>query len=279
MSSLRELSFIALPVVIGMAFILGIHEYSKADTVKNIQRIAARRAVADSTQTARKFTQMEVLVARVAVLAARAAEKAASKRAAEKAAAIAALPGDPTKGKVAFITCMACHGMKGEGVRVFNSPRLASQPPWYLKRQLLKFRAGVRGGHPQDVFGMQMVPMAKLLTREEDVDDVVAYIATLEPDSPVDRGQGDPESGKASFAICATCHGRRAEGIESQKAPGLIGQHAWYMNRQLKNFKSGARGFHKDDIEGKPMVSIAQMLKDDSAIEDLVAYIQSLTWE
>ena len=52
--------------------------------------------------------------------------------------------GDPEKGKMFYGTCVACHGKTGEGGRLFNSPRLATQTTWYLKRQLIKFKEGVR---------------------------------------------------------------------------------------------------------------------------------------
>lgn len=44
-----------------------------------------------------------------------------------------------------------------------------------------------------------------------------------------------------STGKCTTCHGKKAEGMKSQKAPRLAGQHAWYLKEQLVNFKSGAR--------------------------------------
>ena len=188
--------------------------------------------------------------------------------------------GDPEKGKLLYGTCVACHGKDAEGNKMFNSPRLATQLPWYNKRQLLKFREGVRGAHPQDVFGMQMAPMAKLLPDEATTDNVIAYIATLKPQKPVDRGIGDPEKGKALFAVCSACHGPKAQGNPTLKAPKLTGQHAWYLEKQVANFKSGVRGAHAADAEGKLIGPIfSQALADSSAIADVVAYIQSLSEE
>ncbi|MDZ7769176.1 MAG: hypothetical protein U5K38_08875 [Woeseiaceae bacterium] len=50
---------------------------------------------------------------------------------------------------------------------------------WYLKRQLENFQNGVRGGHPEDYYGMQMGFMSRVLQSDEAVDNVIAYINTL----------------------------------------------------------------------------------------------------
>ena len=50
----------------------------------------------------------------------------------------------------------------------------------------------------------------------------------------------------------------------------------WYLVTQLKNFKQGIRGAHPNDLYGPQMASMAAMLGDDQAINDLVAYINTL---
>ena len=50
-----------------------------------------------------------------------------------------------------------------------------------MKRQLQNFKSGVRGAHRQDLFGPQMRSMSRMLRTEEDINDVIAYINTLEP--------------------------------------------------------------------------------------------------
>jgi cytochrome c oxidase subunit 2 len=52
---------------------------------------------------------------------------------------------------------------------------------WYMVIQLQKFRSGLRGDHPEDIYGLQMVPFATLLPDEQALVDVVAYINTLSP--------------------------------------------------------------------------------------------------
>jgi cytochrome c oxidase subunit 2 len=51
---------------------------------------------------------------------------------------------------------------------------------WYLKRQLQYFKDGVRGMHPEDQLGYQMTHMVSALKDEQAIDDVVAYINTLQ---------------------------------------------------------------------------------------------------
>jgi len=72
--------------------------------------------------------------------------------------------------------CGACHGSAAEGNAALKSPRLSGLDAAYIKRQFAHFRDGVRGADPQDVTGRQMAMMAKTLTTERDLDDVIAFI-------------------------------------------------------------------------------------------------------
>jgi cytochrome c oxidase subunit II len=87
---------------------------------------------------------------------------------------------------------------------------------------------------------------------------------------------GDKTAGQALFATCTTCHGAQAEGNRELNAPKLSGQAGWYLARQLKNFQHGIRGADPNDTFAKQMIPFAQMLTDDAAIRNVVAYINSL---
>lgn len=87
---------------------------------------------------------------------------------------------------------------------------------------------------------------------------------------------GDPEKGKTLYTPCQACHGANGEGMEALNAPRLTGQYAWYLKRQLQHFKNGIRGAHPDDTYGQQMAPMAQVLPDEQAIDDVVAYIVSL---
>ena len=68
------------------------------------------------------------------------------------------------------------------GNPALNSPRLAGMTDWYMVTQLQKFRDGLRGHHPDDIYGLQMLPFATALPDEQALLDVVAYINTLSPE-------------------------------------------------------------------------------------------------
>ena len=87
--------------------------------------------------------------------------------------------------------------------------------------------------------------------------------------------EGDIKKGKATFAICAACHGDHAQGNEDFEAPRLQGQHDWYLLIQLEKFKSEVRGAHDDDDGGQIMTGIVAGL-DEQAFENVVAYIGTL---
>lgn len=104
-------------------------------------------------------------------------------RLAPKKGVHADLGGDAERGKDLYVTCIACHGTDGMGNETLNAPPIVRLESWYAEEQLHKFKNDVRGANPKDVTGMQMAPMAKTLTDDQAVKDVLAYIATL-PSTP-----------------------------------------------------------------------------------------------
>jgi cytochrome c oxidase subunit 2 len=50
----------------------------------------------------------------------------------------------------------------------------------------------------------------------------------------------------------------------------------WYMVTQLRNFRQGIRGAHPKDMYGPQMALMAEILSDDKAANDVVAYINTL---
>ena len=192
------------------------------------------------------------------------------------ATAANAADGDAEKGKALFVVCMACHGANGEGNALLNAPVNGGQDEWYVVRQLNNFRAGVRGAHPDDIFGAQMRPMALTLPNEQAVNDVAAYVATLPVPELVATVEGNVEAGKKAFIVCVACHGANGEGNVSLNAPRLSGQYDWYINRQLENFKAGIRGTDPKDIYGAQMRPMAMVLATDEQVLDVTAYIATL---
>lgn len=82
--------------------------------------------------------------------------------------------------------------------------------------------------------------------------------------------------GKALYQVCAVCHGPAGAGNPDTQAPRLAGQHGWYLERQLRNFRAGLRGADPGDTNGNVMRPMAQGLPSDAAVGDVVAYIKTL---
>jgi len=91
----------------------------------------------------------------------------------------ATIGGDAAKGKALYVVCSTCHGRNAEGMLPLNAPALNTQNDWYLVRQIKAFKSGIRGKHPKDIYGQQMVPMSMTLGDDEAIKNVVAYITSL----------------------------------------------------------------------------------------------------
>jgi cytochrome c oxidase subunit 2 len=68
------------------------------------------------------------------------------------------------------------------------------------------------------------------------------------------------------LVYCTVCHGIQLMGNDAIKAPRLSGMEAWYVEQQLKNFKTGVRGLHEGDAIGIDMQPMAAALSDDQII-------------
>lgn len=191
-----------------------------------------------------------------------------------------ALPaGDATAGQAQYAVCASCHGAQGEGNKALNAPKLAGLDGWYIKQQLRNYQDGLRGTHEDDTYGQQMAPMAATLATETAMDNVIAYIETFPDTKPASTVHGDVERGEHLYTTCASCHGKQGQGIWAMNAPRTAGMSDWYLERQLQNFKAGIRGAHPQDFYGKQMGFMARMLSREGAIEDLVAYMNTLPGE
>lgn len=75
--------------------------------------------------------------------------------------------------------------------------------------------------------------------------------------------------------LCAQCHGAKGEGKADVKSPSIASLPAWYVHRQLENFRSDRRGAHPQDVEGQMMRAIAKTLTAEQARE-LAALVEAL---
>lgn len=91
--------------------------------------------------------------------------------------------GDPVKGKELFVTCAACHGPNGEGVEGLGKDMTASEfIAGKSDAELVEFiKVGRAPDDPLNTTGVAMLPKGgnPALT-DEDLNDIVAYIRTLQ---------------------------------------------------------------------------------------------------
>jgi len=155
--------------------------------------------------------------------------------------------GDASAGKGKSAVCAACHGADGNSPTDMF-PKIAGQGEAYLVKQLIEFKSGVRSN-------AVMAPMVAALT-EQDMADLAAYYAgqNIAPaatsEDLVASGQaiyraGNKESG---LPACMACHGPTGAGVPSAKWPALSGQHAAYIEAQLKSFAAGTRSNDPNDM-------------------------------
>lgn len=180
------------------------------------------------------------------------------------------------RGEALWDTCVPCHGPDGAGNQKLAAPAIAGMDQWYVEAQLGKFQAGHRGYHHEDAPGLRMRPMSRSLMLEGDVASIAEYVSKMPKVSPEHTIAGDAAAGQASFAVCAACHGQKAEGNQAMNAPALNDKSDWYLVTQLHNFKHGLRGAHPGDTTGATMRPMAATLADDAAIQNVVTYIGTL---
>ncbi|MEX0976665.1 MAG: c-type cytochrome [Woeseia sp.] len=191
------------------------------------------------------------------------------------AASIASADETPVIPPDMFVYCTVCHGVELKGNHVIQAPRLSGMQAWNVELQLLAFKRGWRGTHADDLVGMEMQPMAAILSDKE-IAEAARYVSATVSEPPTVTIIGDARRGRDLYATCQACHAADGNGVEALGAPALTGLNDWYLVRQTRNFKDGTRGSHKDDIRGAQMRAAAQVLADDDAIQDVVAYINSL---
>jgi cytochrome c553 len=174
-----------------------------------------------------------------------------------------------------FVYCTVCHGVQMKGNVSIEAPRLSGMDRSYVERQLHAFRNGWRGMHESDIAGMEMRPMAAILSDAE-IAAAAEYVNAVSSEPPPVTVEGDAGRGQTLYGPCAACHGPNGEGVEALGGPPLTGLNDWYLITQLSNFRDGTRGSHPEDTYGAQMRAATATLEDDAAIRDVVAHINTL---
>ncbi len=177
-----------------------------------------------------------------------------------------------------YFPCASCHGFKGEGNEAFGAPALAGLPSVYVARQLRLYRAGARGNHRDDTLGQQMSLLAMTLRDDAAIESVACFIGAFPATAPPTRTlAGNIKRGKQLYALCATCHGERGEGLADLEAPPIRQFADWYLRAQLHAYRAGWRASNADDdARAAQMNAAAATLANDREIADLAAYIVTL---
>lgn len=188
-------------------------------------------------------------------------------------------------GKTKAASCAGCHGETGNSTMPLF-PKLAAQHPEYTIKQLTAFKQGNRND-------ATMAPMAMGLS-EEDMEDIAEFYSAQkisknelpvlgsdddeeedddDENSASDDSQETPDINellaigknlyrngnlKTEVSACIACHGPNGEGNKPAAFPALRSQHADYLVKALKDFKSGARG-NNDNM----MHMIAKKMSDE----------------
>jgi cytochrome c553 len=177
---------------------------------------------------------------------------------------------DAEAGKTKAAMCAACHNVDGNSVNPVW-PNLAGQNASYLVKQLAEFKSGAR----QDPI---MMGMAAALS-DEDMADIAAYFASQTPKGgaaaadKVAMGEmiyrgGNPGKG---LPACTACHGPTGAGVETSAFPAVSGQHATYVEKQLKDFAAGSR----NNDANRMMRDVASKMSADE-MTAVAQYMQGL---
>lgn len=197
-----------------------------------------------------------------------------------------AMAGDPAAGEAKAAGCAACHGADGNSA-VAIYPKLAGLGEKYLAKQLADIKSGER-----------MIPeMIGQLDNmsEQDLDDIAAFYAAksrsingarelsaeelkaeaVESNAQfMQIGENIFRAGnmQTSVPACIGCHSPTGAGNAPAGYPALGGQHADYIEKQLRAFRANMR---VNDGEAKVMQGVAARLTDRE-IKAVANYIAGL---
>lgn len=199
------------------------------------------------------------------------------------AAPFAMAAGDAAAGKAKATACAACHGADGNSPAP-TFPKLAGLGEKYLAKQLMDIKSGARSV-PQMIGQLDNF-------NEQDLQDIAAYFASqqtqlsgseaisvmLNSGESVDGlvlGRELYRAGNSETGVpaCMGCHSPTGVGNAPAGYPRLSGQHAQYVETQLKAFREGSR---TNDGDTRVMRSVAKQLSD-AQIKALANYVAGLT--
>lgn len=141
--------------------------------------------------------------------------------------------GDVKRGKVLAYTCQGCHGIANykNAAPTYSVPKLGGQNAAYMISALSDYKSGNRA-HPT-------MHAHAASNNDQDRADMATFFA----------GQADGKGAlkaavvgtpPASAQVCTACHGVDGHAVLPEY-PTLAGQHADYIAKALRDYKSGKR--------------------------------------
>ena len=130
-----------------------------------------------------------------------------------------------------YVTCGACHGQDGGGLRDGTVPAIGGQPAAVVLKALENFR----GGRRVDLRMQHFSDDAHLPGRAE-LEAIAGHVAALRRTTAAAQGPGTAlDVGQREFArACAACHTTGGAPVAAPGIPALAGQHFTYLDRKLR---------------------------------------------
>jgi cytochrome c553 len=146
---------------------------------------------------------------------------------------------DAKRGAATYKLCHGCHQAGGVGSSDGLYPRLAGQHDTVLIKQLVDIRLGRRDNPTMFPFASER----EIST--QDVADLALYLSELPTPSDNAKGSGNARAlvrGAKLFAKdCASCHGKKGQGVAEKFYPRLAGQHFPYLQKEIRDIATGTR--------------------------------------
>ncbi|MEE8119083.1 MAG: c-type cytochrome [Gammaproteobacteria bacterium] len=192
--------------------------------------------------------------------------------------------GDAAAGQQKAAVCAACHGVDGNSINP-EWPKLAGQHASYFIQQLEYFAL------PADSLRARVNPLMSaqaVALSQQDREDLAAYYAS----QTIQTGAADPgqlakgerlyRGGNLETGVsaCTACHGPTGNGNEASGYPTLAGQHATYVEAQLRAYRAAAAG--ATAVNGGRTTDPAQIMRGvagrltDEEIRAVAQYVQGL---
>jgi len=171
--------------------------------------------------------------------------------------------------------CEVCHGVSAQGFHgYYPIPRLAGQPPEYLKNQLQAFVERRRTSNI--MFNVGHVPSPDMINAlTTDFSELNPKPLGGGPTEPVADGKQIFENGIADANVppCASCHGPEAKG--NGPFPRLAGQLYDYVVNKLTNFEK-ERGQNPASPDTSAIMQPIAHSLTQAQIKAVAAYVSTL---